>query len=541
MSWYRSLLVAVLILHFCVGAFAAPGDVSKKFSLPFHHPTGVAWDGRHFWIADRATDRFYRLDGKNGTVIDSLVSPGYFPSGLAWDGALLWSTDPADRMIYATDVATGRTVRTLDSPTPSPMGIAWDGEFLWICDKKLDNISKIDPGDGTTIVSFPAPAKESQGITFGGGYLWCSDRYRDEIYMINPENGHVVIILDAPGPYAWGLTWRSDRLFNTDYQYDSLFEIVVKDGETHKTFDHRKAVVDFTTEADVLGPGTVESIDIFYAVPSDRPNQKILNDIKFIPEPDRFEKDRWDQKIAVFHYEDLKASESIEVSMRIELETAAIRYFIHPEDVGNSIPPEIAKRYLADGIKYDISHPYIKKLVEDIVGDEPNLYWRARKLYQHLITNMEYELVGGWNTAPTVLQRGNGSCSEYSFSFIALCRAAGVPARYVGSLVVRGDDASYDDVFHRWNEIYLPGYGWIPVDANAGDRPLPAEQAAAFGGHSNRFLITTEGGGDSEYLGWGYNHENRWISSGKCRIRMESTAEWQPLGETPSGGSATGP
>ncbi len=163
------------------------------------------------------------------------------------------------------------------------------------------------------------------------------------------------------------------------------------------------------------------------------------------------------------------------------------------------------------------------------MGDEKNLYWKARKLYQYLIENMEYKLAGGWNTAPTVLKRKNGSCSEYSFCFIALCRAAGVPARYVGSLVVRGDDASYDDVFHRWNEIYLPGYGWVPVDANAGDKELPADQAAAFGGISNRFLITTEGGGDSEYLEWSYNHQNKWVSRGKCTIKAEVIAEWSPI------------
>ena len=238
---------------------------------------------------------------------------------------------------------------------------------------------------------------------------------------------------------------------------------------------------------------------------------------------------RQGQKVAVFSFADLSAPASVEVRMRAELETSAIRWFVFPEDVGEKIPREIREAYLADDVKFDIRHPYIVALVDSIVGDETNPWWKARLLYQHLIANMEYELAGGWNTAPTVLQRKTGSCSEYSFSFIALCRAAGVPARFVGSLVVRGDDASYDDVFHRWNEIYLPNYGWVPVDANAGDDPWPADQAAAFGGISNRFLVTTEGGGDSEYLGWSYNHENRWVSSGKCRLRLESTAEWEPL------------
>ncbi len=35
---------------------------------------------------------------------------------------------------------------------------------------------------------------------------------------------------------------------------------------------------------------------------------------------------------------------------------------------------------------------------------------------------------GGWNAAPMILRRGNGSCSEYSFLLMAVLRANGVPA-----------------------------------------------------------------------------------------------------------------
>lgn len=524
-----ALLVCIAIIALSSIADATPGDVLKETKIEFTHPTGIAWDGKSFWVADRKTDTFYRLDPATGKVGHSLESPGYFPSGLAWDGELLWSTDPGEGKIYATDVKTGHTVRTLDSPTPSPMGIAWDGTYLWICDNRKDKILRIDPADGTTIVSFPSPATDPRGLTFDGAYLWCSDRIRDQIYMIHPENGLVILILEAPGPFPWGLTWRKDHLVNTDYQRDGLFEIVTRDEKKFKTSEPRVAVVDFTTEAFIFGTGDIPSLDIYYAVPSERDNQSFVSPLSFSPDPGEYRKDIWGQKVAVFEFSGLKPSESVEVSMKAEIETSAIRYFIYPDRVGDDIPGEIRKKYLVNDIKYDYEHPYIQKIVGSIAGDETNLYWKARKLYQYLIANMEYELAGGWNTAPTVLKRKNGSCSEYSFSFIALCRAAGIPARYVGALVVRGDDASYDEVFHRWNEIFLPGYGWIPVDANAGDRKLPADQAAAFGGISNRFLVTTEGGGNSEYLEWGYNHNNKWISTGKCRVKVENIAEWEPL------------
>jgi hypothetical protein len=525
------LFIALIATVFSVSSLchAVPGDVVKRMNLPFHHPTGIAWAGRYLWVADRKTDMFYKLDSETGSLVDSVVTPGYFPSGLAWDGKLLWSTDLSDAKIYATDVSTGNTIVSFDAPAAGPTGIAWEGSSLWICDDVEKTISKIDPTDGTTIISFKAPSVDPRGIVFGEGYLWCSDRLRDQIYMVDPENGLVVLILDAPGKYSWGLAWKDNHLLNVDYQSDAVFELVVKDKSQFKTYDPRKARVDFTSEATTSGAGEVKKLDINYAIPQERPSQKLLAPIRYEPQPSRLETDQWGQPIAVFHFENLRPPQSEEVSMVVDVETWAIRYFIYPSDLSEQIPADIRRLYLADEVKYDITNPYIRQIVKDVVGSETSVYWKARKLYQYLIAHMEYQLSGGWNTAPAVLKRGNGSCSEYTFSYIALCRAAGVPARYVGALVVRGDEASYDDVFHRWCEIYLPGYGWVPVDANAGDRESPADQASAFGGIANRFLITTAGGGASRYLGWNYNAETSSVTTGKCRVKVESIAEWEPL------------
>jgi transglutaminase-like putative cysteine protease len=206
------------------------------------------------------------------------------------------------------------------------------------------------------------------------------------------------------------------------------------------------------------------------------------------------------------------------------------RYFIFPEIVGtlDEIPEEVKDIYLVDNEKYQLDNKIIKNGLKEAVGDEKNPYWIARGIYQYLIDNMNYEMVGGWNTAPTVLERGNGSCSEYSFVYIAMCRAAGLPARYVGSVVVRGDDASFDDVFHRWVEVYLPNYGWIPVDPSGGDQSSPRNQANYFGHLANRFLITTENAGGSEYMGWTYNSNAFYTSEPKSYVVSDHYSDWKP-------------
>ena len=139
---------------------------------------------------------------------------------------------------------------------------------------------------------------------------------------------------------------------------------------------------------------------------------------------------------------------------------------------------------------------------------------------------MEYKRVGGWNTAPTVLARGNGSCSEYTFVFISMCRSAGIPARYVGTIVRRGDDRSIDDVFHRWVEFYLPGYGWVPIDPSGGDRDTPRDQANYIGHLANRYVITTQGGGNSKSMGWNYNSNDYYVTDPKTNVAIEYFGEW---------------
>lgn len=217
--------------------------------------------------------------------------------------------------------------------------------------------------------------------------------------------------------------------------------------------------------------------------------------------------------------------------MSIEAEISAIDYFVFPDRCGSleDIPEDVKKPYTADGSKYGTEDPYIQGLAQEIVGDEKNPYWIARKIFDYVRNTLDYKLEGGWNTASVVLKRGTGSCSEYAFSFIALCRAAGLPARYVGSIVVRGDEASLDQYFHRWPEVYLPNYGWIPMDPQGGDKPLPRDRAMNIGHLSNRFLITTRGGGDSEYLGWYYVAHETYQTDPQIEVNIETFGEWEPL------------
>lgn len=512
-------------------AYTTTGDVIKAYPTPATCPTGLTWDGKLLWLADLKTDSLYAIDPSDGRITLGMPAPTFKPLGLAFDGEQLWCVCGEENRLYRLRPQDGLVTRTFESPVPLSTGLAWDGKYLWVASRSAKQIHQISPEDGTTILSFPSPSGYPQGLAFDGRYLWVADRIKNRIYMISPIKGEVILMFDAPAPYADGLAWDGKNLWNVDFQSDSLYCISIGDGDLCRRKDEKNQQVEFSHELRNYGPGTVEDLDVYIALPQNLPGQQILGKPEFSSPPKDFVTDQWGQKVAHFRSGELAAGSIQRVSMTVRARMWNTSYYIFPEKVGSldDIPGDIGKKYLADDEKFNLKHPSIQKAIAEAVGDEKNPFWIMRKVFNYVIEHMEYELSGGWNTAPAVLERGNGSCSEYTFVFIALCRAAGLPARYAGSIAIRGDDASLDDVFHRWAEVYLPNYGWIPVDPSRGDSESPEEQAASIGNVFNTCLITTLGGGNSQYLTWTYNSDEKWTSQGKCKIYTEHIGEWRPL------------
>lgn len=74
--------------------------------------------------------------------------------------------------------------------------------------------------------------------------------------------------------------------------------------------------------------------------------------------------------------------------------------------------------------------------------------------------------------AERVLELRGGVCQDFAHLMIALCRCAGIPARYVsGYLFARDGEVGADPMddridvqTHAWVEVGLPGFGWWGLD-----------------------------------------------------------------------------
>ena len=89
--------------------------------------------------------------------------------------------------------------------------------------------------------------------------------------------------------------------------------------------------------------------------------------------------------------------------------------YIQPEDLVQSDSPEIVSK------------------AQSITQGIMDIHDKVSKIYGFVTSHVRYSHEEQERGALWALKNGTGDCSEYSYLFVALCRAAGIPARlYVG-------------------------------------------------------------------------------------------------------------
>ncbi len=110
----------------------------------------------------------------------------------------------------------------------------------------------------------------------------------------------------------------------------------------------------------------------------------------------------------------------------------------------------------------------IKAVSKKIVGRERNPLKIARAIHRWISENFLYSYALEYSTIRNIsdycLTKGYGDCGQHALLFITLCRYNGIPARWQSGWYTFPGAKT----IHDWTEIYLPPYGWIPVDPDMG-------------------------------------------------------------------------
>jgi hypothetical protein len=88
---------------------------------------------------------------------------------------------------------------------------------------------------------------------------------------------------------------------------------------------------------------------------------------------------------------------------------------------------------------------------------------KAKKVLDFVVNQIKFELYPGmhYSTASATLKKGYGICVNHSRLFVALCRAAGIPARTVSGTMI-GEEKVYSH--HEWVEFYDDDRNWHPLE-----------------------------------------------------------------------------
>ncbi len=155
--------------------------------------------------------------------------------------------------------------------------------------------------------------------------------------------------------------------------------------------------------------------------------------------------------------EEARAVVTFEVQRSVLLPPTETSHFRIPE---NRDLDRQLRIYLGPSPLIESRHARIRALAREIGADAETAWERVEAIYDWVRENVEYEH-GPIKGALAALRDGTGDCEEMTSLFIAICRAAGIPAR---SVWVPG---------HTYPEFYLvddEGRGhWFPCQA-AGSR-----------------------------------------------------------------------
>jgi len=110
----------------------------------------------------------------------------------------------------------------------------------------------------------------------------------------------------------------------------------------------------------------------------------------------------------------------------------------------------------------------IKKVTEEVVGNEQNPYFKVKKIYDWIDKNFPWASAREYSTIDNipeyVLDNRHGDCGQVSLLFITMARCAGIPAKWQSGWMMHPGNKN----LHDWAEVYYEGIGWVPVDQSFG-------------------------------------------------------------------------
>jgi len=144
------------------------------------------------------------------------------------------------------------------------------------------------------------------------------------------------------------------------------------------------------------------------------------------------------------------------------------------------------QRYLAPTLAAPSMLSEISSLARSIAGDAASDDERIARLLAWMDVNIAKEAVDAF-TAADVLRARRAECQGHAYLFAAFARALGIPTRIVNGIAYSEPHSGF--LYHTWNEAWIAGRGWQPVDATFGQAHADATHVKLLEGETAAELV----------------------------------------------------
>jgi Transglutaminase-like superfamily len=131
---------------------------------------------------------------------------------------------------------------------------------------------------------------------------------------------------------------------------------------------------------------------------------------------------------------------------------------------------ELYKDFTAERPPHIVFTDRIKKLSQEIIGNEKNPYNKVKLIFKWISDNIPWASAREYSTINNIsdycLKNMHGDCGIKGLLFITLCRYNGIPAKWQSGWMMHPGNVN----LHDWTEVYYQGIGWVPTDPYMGVR-----------------------------------------------------------------------
>ena len=141
----------------------------------------------------------------------------------------------------------------------------------------------------------------------------------------------------------------------------------------------------------------------------------------------------------------------------------------------------VLEQELAPFRRLETPGPLLAALIASIPRGEQHTITMLIELNRTISDRVGYivRLEPGFYTPEQTLEKAQGSCRDSAWLLVNLLRHLGFAARFVSGYLIQlvgdikpltgpaGPTEDFTDL-HAWTEVYLPGAGWIGLDATSG-------------------------------------------------------------------------